>query len=233
MADQKSKHDCSYWTERWEKNQIGFHKSEVHPMLLKHQEKLCANGKPKNVFVPLCGKSIDLKWLADQGIETAGLDVAKTALEQFFTDSGLAWDEAPVPLLGATGQLLSSKDGKLKLYCGDMMKFSSGVGGTFDAIWDRASLVALDRADIKRYAQILKSILKPGGRMMVELLQYDLSIMEDVMAGPTKPPPPFPTYEEDLKVLYEPECFVEFVDQEGRTLQGKDIVAATYLVTKK
>ncbi|KAK3735884.1 hypothetical protein RRG08_041071 [Elysia crispata] len=233
MADQgELQSGCSYWTKRWENNQIAFHKTEVHRMLIKHQKMLSSNGKPKNVFVPLCGKTLDLKWLADQGIKTVGLDIALIALQQVFTESGLEWKETNVPLLGADGKLLSSKDGELKLYCGDMMKFSEDIAGTFDAVWDRGCIVALERENLKRYVQIIKNILKPGGRILVELLQFDVAIMDDI-TSPTKPPPPYPTYEEDLKSLYEPECYVEFVDQENRKLQGKDIIAATYLVVKK
>lgn len=225
--------DCSYWIERWDQNEIGFHKPTVHQMLIKHQDKLFADGKPKTIFVPLCGKTLDLKWFADQDIQTTGLDVAEVALKQVFTENGLEWEEKPIPLLGESGKLLHTKDGKLKLYCGDMMKFSKDVAGTFDAIWDRGALVALPRADIKRYSQILMNVLKPCGRMLVELMQYNLSIMDDIDPSSTKPPPPFPMYEEDLKDLYGSDCSVEFVDSENRTLQGKDIVAATYLVVKK
>ncbi|RUS87827.1 hypothetical protein EGW08_004426 [Elysia chlorotica] len=235
MVDQSESHsdsNCSYWIKRWEKDQIAFHKPEVHRMLIKHQKMLSANGKPKNVFVPLCGKTLDLKWLIDQGIDTVGLDAAQTALQQVFTESGQEWVESSVSLLGAEGKLFSSKDGQLKLYCGNMMTFSEEIAGTFDAVWDRGCIVALRREDIKRYAQIIKNILRSGGRILVELLQFDVSIMDDI-TSPTKPPPPFPMYEQDLKNLYEPECYVEFVDQESRTLQGKDIIAATYLVVKK
>ncbi|GFN97346.1 thiopurine s-methyltransferase [Plakobranchus ocellatus] len=222
-----------YWSERWEANQIGFHKTEVHPMLIKHLDKLNSQDgkKPKNIFVPLCGKSLDMKWLADQGIQTVGVEGIQSAIEQFYTEQGLEWEEKTVPALDATGKLFSSKDGVLKLYCADMLKFSKDIAGVFDAVWDRGSLVALNRKDLGRYSKIIKDLLKPGGHILIELLQFDVKIMND-LSGPTKPPPPFPTYEEDLKKLFEPECSIQFVDKSGRKLAGKDIVAAIYLITK-
>ncbi|GFN80627.1 thiopurine s-methyltransferase [Plakobranchus ocellatus] len=51
--------------------------------------------------------------------------------------------------------LSQSKDGMIKLYCGDMLQFSSSFEGTLDAIWDRGSLVVLDRSDVPRLVKKL------------------------------------------------------------------------------
>ena len=51
------------WESRWREGRIGFHKTEVQPMLVRHAEVLLT-GNPQRVFVPLCGKSVDLPWLA-------------------------------------------------------------------------------------------------------------------------------------------------------------------------
>merc|ERR1719330_1714634 len=100
------------------------------------------------------------------------------------------------------------------------MTFSSDIAGTCDAVWDRASLVAIRREDVSLYINVIKDILKPGGRCLLEVMDYDVNIMNDV-TGTTKPPPPFPMYEPELKQLYEPHFTVEYLDRAERTLQGK------------
>ena len=58
--------DHEFWLERWRTNQIGFHQAEFNARLVHHWPSL---GVPKGarVFVPLCGKSRDMLWLAGAG----------------------------------------------------------------------------------------------------------------------------------------------------------------------
>ena len=44
---------------------------------------------------------------ADQGIEAVGVDVIYMALEQFFTDHSMEWEEAGVPAMGSDAKLLT------------------------------------------------------------------------------------------------------------------------------
>ena len=57
-----------FWHQRWQQNQIGFHQSEVNPYLRKYWQAL-AIAAPARILVPLCGKSLDLLWLAEQGYQ--------------------------------------------------------------------------------------------------------------------------------------------------------------------
>ncbi len=54
--------NISYWKNRWEKGNTGWHMDHVYSLLPKlwPQFNLPANAK---VLVPLCGKSLDLLWL--------------------------------------------------------------------------------------------------------------------------------------------------------------------------
>ena len=57
--------DEAFWQRRWARNEIGFHLNEVNPYLRRHWPSLkLAQGA--RVLVPLCGKSLDMAWLADQ-----------------------------------------------------------------------------------------------------------------------------------------------------------------------
>ena len=72
-----------FWHDRWDRNQIGFHLQEVNPYLTRWWPSLeVAQGS--RVLVPLCGKSLDLSWLAAQGYEVLGVELTQTAVEQFF-----------------------------------------------------------------------------------------------------------------------------------------------------
>jgi len=51
-----------FWLERWERAEIGFHQDDINPWLARYWPRLAAPPGSK-VFVPLCGKSLDMAWL--------------------------------------------------------------------------------------------------------------------------------------------------------------------------
>lgn len=58
--------ETSFWHRRWLNNEIGFHQSEVNPFLLEHFSALQLP-PGRRVFVPLCGKTLDIGRLLSQG----------------------------------------------------------------------------------------------------------------------------------------------------------------------
>jgi thiopurine S-methyltransferase len=60
--------EASFWHQKWEKGDIGFHRSEANAFLIEHFEKLNL-AKGARVFLPLCGKTRDFAWLLTCGIE--------------------------------------------------------------------------------------------------------------------------------------------------------------------
>ncbi|CAL1538010.1 unnamed protein product [Lymnaea stagnalis] len=220
-----------YWKARWNEGQIGFHQPDVHKMLLKYVAKLLPEGKANKVFFPLCGKTLDMKWIYDEGFTVVGVEGVKSAIVQFFAEQNIEYSEEDVELKGEIFKLLKSKDGRIRLYWTDILKFSLDFEGTIDAVWDRGSLVALDRKDVPEYVQVIKSILSTKGHILLEVMEYDVSIMNEIQ-GPDKPPPPHPMYETELKKLYEPECKVEFLERGERKVYGKDVHTAIYNIYK-
>ena len=61
------------WRLRWQEGRIGFHLAATHTALPQHWPELGVEEGAK-VLVPLCGKSLDMRWLAEQG-EAADLSV--------------------------------------------------------------------------------------------------------------------------------------------------------------
>ncbi|HKO31200.1 MAG TPA: thiopurine S-methyltransferase, partial [Nitrospiraceae bacterium] len=62
--------DPSFWHQRWEKNEIAFHESKANPVLVKHFNELSL-AKSSRIFVPLCGKTLDISWLLSNGSRVA------------------------------------------------------------------------------------------------------------------------------------------------------------------
>ncbi|XP_021339884.1 thiopurine S-methyltransferase-like [Mizuhopecten yessoensis] len=137
--------DVDEWQKRWTVKQIGFHQDTVHPLLEKHVDKLLNKCENIDIFMPLCGKSLDIKWLSDKGHTVVGVECASLALEEFFEEQNVEYTKEPVEQV--KGSLYKSKDGKINLYCCDIYEFNKDVAGQFDAIWDRASMVAINRDD--------------------------------------------------------------------------------------
>lgn len=77
-----------FWYSRWQNNQIGFHQRAVNPYLQRFWPGLEVPVGAR-VLVPLCGKSLDLAWLAAQGYGVLGVELSQTAIEGFFEEQGL------------------------------------------------------------------------------------------------------------------------------------------------
>src|SRR5690606_40305132 len=51
-----------FWRARWQRNEIGFHLTQVNPWLQRHWEAAAG----ARVLVPLCGKSLDMAWRSEE-----------------------------------------------------------------------------------------------------------------------------------------------------------------------
>jgi len=79
---------------------------------------------------------------------------------------------------------------ELSIYTGD---FFTAPIQPVDIVYDRASLVALPEEMRSEYVQKIKSLLKPGARILLVSLDYQQS----EMAGP-----PFSVAEQEIRSLY-------------------------------
>uniref|UniRef100_A0A669P103 Thiopurine S-methyltransferase n=1 Tax=Phasianus colchicus TaxID=9054 RepID=A0A669P103_PHACC len=162
------------WLRKWSAGATGFHKEHRHPLLQKHLDLLVDGRNGLRIFFPLCGKAVDMKWLADMGHSVVGVDVSEQALKEFFADQCLPYCEEPVP--GISGAK------KLQV-C--LLHFV----GKFDGVWDRGALVAVNPCDRQR---------------SVNLLGCCFSLMHPVTLFFTIffPGPPFYVPESEVKSLF-------------------------------
>lgn len=163
--------DKNFWLDRWQRNQIGFHLQSTHPALDKHWSRVCADSSA-SVLVPLCGKSLDLRWLAAQGHSVTGVELDRGAVETFFEEAGMT------PTIDESGGMPSFSTDRTTLFAGDFFEFEHSPG--FDLVYDRAALIALPPEMRPRYLDHLASLMKPGGQGLLITLEYP----QESMQGP-------------------------------------------------
>nr|CDQ36612.1 Thiopurine S-methyltransferase [Virgibacillus halodenitrificans] len=152
------------WLERWEEGRIGFHRSTPHDALMRHWSSLGVQPGGK-VLVPLCGKSLDMRWLAEQGHPVLGLELSSLAIEQFMAES-----EAPISRY-TQDAFSCCRQGSIELWCGDFFHFHTAQAEALSAFYDRAALIALPEATRQRYAFHLAQLLLPGARgLLISLI---------------------------------------------------------------
>jgi len=176
----------AFWLERWERAEIGFHQSEVNPYLLQYWPTLhVAQGG--EVFVPLCGKSLDMLWLRQQGHAVLGVELSPIAVRDFFAENGL------LPMHASAGQFdLCEADG-IRILCGDFFELTREHLAQVRAVYDRASLVALPREMRGRYARHLAGLLSPGTQVLLVTFDYPQAEMNG---------PPFAVSVDEVRALY-------------------------------
>lgn len=172
--------DPEFWHNKWAANQIGFHLEDVNPLLVKYWS-MTNPSSTDSVFVPLCGKSEDLVWLATKHQEVQGVDLSNIAVRAFFAEHFYTPTVMPI-----SGQHELFQFDELNIYVGDY--FTAPIKPV-DIIYDRAALIALPEAMRDEYVACLKTRLKPGGRILLVSLDY----LQDEMAGP-----PFSVAEQEV-----------------------------------
>ena len=176
-----------YWINRWNQNQIGFHLAGVNPLLMQFWPSV-SGGKTGRVLVPLCGKSEDLRWLAEQGHDVIGVELSLVAAKAFAAEQKMVLTETHEPPFTVL------RGNKLTYYVGDIFDFTAEISGRFDLFYDRAALIALPPDMRPGYVQQLQSVLVNGARGLLIGLEYDPSQMHG---------PPFTVPEVEVRRLFE------------------------------
>ena len=193
--------DHSFWQERWQQNEIGFHMDERHEYLHQFYHRLHVG--PETVFVPLCGKSPDLLWLRQQGARVVGVELSQLAVEAFFSENSL-----PVRTDSIDSFDRYQSDG-ITLLCGDLLRLDAASLDGVRGVYDRGSLVALPPLMRQQYARHLCHILPADCRMLVVSYDYDQS----EIAGP-----PFAVPMAEIEELFGNEFSVELLVEQDTLL---------------
>lgn len=160
----------SFWHHKWEANDIGFHQKTANTLLVEHLPALgLVDGQ--RVFVPLCGKTLDIRWLLSQEYRVAGAELSRLAVDQLFAELEC------VPTIEDVGSLLHYRAPDLDIFVGDIFELSRELLGPVDAIYDRAALVALPPDLRERYTAHLRAITDTAPQLTI-VFEYDQSRAE-------------------------------------------------------
>jgi thiopurine S-methyltransferase len=158
------------WLIRWQQNQIGFHDTEIN----SHLKRYISDSDLKSgdtIFLPLCGKSADITWLAEQGFQVVGVELSAIAIESYFSEQGLSYRQLE------SGSFIARISGNVRLLEGSFFDLQREDLGDCSLIYDRASLIALDESTRVRYAQWMQSIMGDKADMLLITLDYNQSEM--------------------------------------------------------
>lgn len=154
-----------FWHQRWRDGAIGFHLDAPNPLLVAHFEALRLPAGSR-VFLPLCGKTVDISWLLAHGYRVAGAELSRIAIDALFEALGIR------PVVEQVGTLLHYRGPGIDIFVGNIFDLTATTLGPVDAVYDRAALVALPRDLRERYAAHLP-IITAGAPQLLIAFEYD------------------------------------------------------------
>lgn len=179
--------EASFWQEKWQKNEIGFHEPAVNPLLVNHISALSLQPGDR-VFLPLCGKTLDIAWLLSQGYRVVGVELVELAIQQLFDELGIEAEisqKAGFTCYQAMG---------IEIFVGDLFDLTADLLGKVDAVYDRAAFVALPPEMRRRYAEKIGEVSRFAVQLLITF-DYDKSKMSG---------PPFSSARADIEASYQP-----------------------------
>ncbi len=178
--------DTQFWLDRWSNNEIGFHQRGVNEYLQQFWPRLDVPSD-STVFVPLCGKSLDMHWLRERGHRVIGIELAHQAVADFFSEWGVT------PQITQTGLFERWRAQNIELLCGDFFDLTSDDVASVCAVFDRAALIALPPDLRESYATKLRDILPHGTPTLLITADYP----QHEMSGP-----PFSVSDNEVRKLF-------------------------------
>ncbi len=163
---------ANFWHQKWEKNEIGFHLPDANPLLVKHFPTLNLK-QGARIFLPLCGKTLDITWLLAQGYRVAGAELSTLAIEDLFNSLNLT------PTITKLVEITHYSATNIDVFVGDIFKVTPAMLGSVDAVYDRAALVAFPDDMRKQYTTHLITVTKTAPQLLI-CFEYD----QTLHAGP-------------------------------------------------
>ncbi len=182
--------ELDFWLERWRNNEIGFHQELINPWLAYYYGQMGPPVEKRtglNVLVPLCGKSRDMLWLAQNGFNVVGIELSDIAVKDFFHESQLE------PDVEKRDEHTHYTANTITVIQGDFFTCKAEDLGQVTDVFDRASLIALPESMRKDYVAKMADLLAPGTRILLVTLTYPQHEMDG---------PPFSVSEEEVCDLY-------------------------------
>jgi thiopurine S-methyltransferase len=177
--------EVDFWHNKWARGEIAFHQSQANPLLVAHFARLNLE-KGSRVFLPLCGKTLDIAWLLARGFRVVGAELSEIAIDELFQSLGLQ------PRIAKVGALLHYSAEDIDIYVGDIFDLTAQTLGPVDTNYDRAALVALPAAVRELYTAHLMRITQVAPQLVIAY-EYDQSLVDG---------PPFSVSEDEIRQHY-------------------------------
>jgi thiopurine S-methyltransferase len=184
-----------FWEKKWASQSIGFHLTHVNPHLRAFWSHLSLS-RAQSVFVPLCGKSVDLTWLAQRHGRVIGVELSDIAVRAFFAE------QLYTPMVMPQGSHQCYVFDEIELHQGDY--FSLKLSEPVDAIYDRAALIAMPPEQRQRYVAHLLNQLKPNGQILLISLERPQALTMG---------PPYYVPKDEIRQLFDT-CRVSLLHEE-------------------
>lgn len=210
--------ESAFWHQKWDRGDIGFHQPETNPLLAAHFDKLALPGGSR-IFVPLCGKTLDLAWLLASGYRVVGAELSEIAVIQLFEQLGLE------PQITLRDNLIHYHARHIDILVGDIFDVTPQTLGTVQAVYDRAALIALPTAMRERYTAHLVDLTQAAPQL---LLTYEYN--QQRMDGP-----PFSITQQHIRQYYADIYQVTSVAREpvvGQLMDKVDAISAAWLLAR-
>ena len=208
-----------FWHDRWQSQKIGWHREIYNDLLLKHWPEINASGN-SSVLVPLCGKSLDMLWLAKQGHSVVGLEMVQQAVETFFHENKIEYDSVE------TGNHKKYSNQQFTVYQGDIFDLEPGIIQA-DYWYDRAAMIAINPSTRAEYVDQIRKQTKQGAVGLLITYAYP----QEQMQGP-----PFALHDDEVKSLFsdgfELECLekIDLGDEKDRGLTK--VTSSVFKITR-
>jgi thiopurine S-methyltransferase len=178
----------SYWLNRWNRHETGWHQTEVEPALIAGFSQL----PHTRVFVHFSGKSLDLKWLLSRGHEVVAVELSPLAVNEFFSENNISYHQS------TEGDFEVFRGDRITIYNGDFFRLKSDQLGKIGALYDRAALIALPADMRARYAVHMTELIQSCSEVdSFYFLQVALEKSPPVLSGP-----PFSVSGQEIQALY-------------------------------
>ncbi len=185
------------WHSHWTRKSPGFHEGQVNRYLEQFLD-LYSIEPGDTIFMPLCGKSVDIYWLSQHDYKVVGVELSEVAILAFFEESNLDF------VSSRQAAFTVYKAHNITLYQGDFMHLQAQDLSDCKLVYDRASIVAIESFNRQTYKQKMLQIIPQGTPMLVITLEYD----QDIIQGP-----PFSVPLNEIISLYSPPYSVEILQK--------------------
>lgn len=162
--------DAQFWHDKWQRREIGFHREQINPYLPAYFPTLGLQAG-QTVFLPLCGKTRDVSYFLQLGLQLVGVELSEVAVQELFADLGVQPEICDV--LG----MRCYQTTQLRIFVGDFFKLTAEHLGCIDAIYDRAALVALPLTMRQAYAKHLRDISHNAPQLLITY-EYDQNVVD-------------------------------------------------------